>query len=239
MDPREQHLLDVVTSSLKRWLGRARGAVMAPWEHGRAMPDPVAIFATQDTWDREVGTIMTTIGQIAMDAWSQASDVPPVSRHAFVVSQLAQTENLLVAIPQETYNRIFAEITDGVNAGETVDAIAKRVDDVLSWDGSENWPGRARNIAMTETTRAYGAGTLAAGMEQSRVTGRLLQKQWDTRGDTHVRETHRAVDGEIRALTEPFMVGGFPMQMPGDVTAPPDEVCGCRCRLLIINEKGR
>ena len=141
-------------------------------------PDPTAIYSTQGQWNDEVETILTTIGQISMNAWSQATDVPPVSRHSFVMAQLAETQNFLVRIPDEVYNSVFAEIADGVNGGESKEQIADRVDLVLDYTASERWPNRARVIAQTETTRAYGAGTLAAGLEQSRVTGRLLRKRW-------------------------------------------------------------
>src|SRR6188474_533818 len=165
----ESHLAGVVGAALRRWLALAQGAVMAPWRRHRLQPDPTAIFQVQASWDGEVGTILTSIGQIAMGAWSRATDVPPVSRHSFVMSQLAQTENFLVQIPDEVYNLVFAEITDAVNAGADNEQVAGRVDRVLEYSGSERWPNRARVIAQTEVTRAYGAGTLAAGIEQSRV----------------------------------------------------------------------
>jgi uncharacterized protein with gpF-like domain len=165
--------------------------------------------------------------------------VPPVSRHAFVMSQLAQTQNFLVRIPDDTYNLVFAEIADATNSGESVERIAQRVDSVLSYTGSENWPARARTIAQTETTRAYGAGTLAAGMEQSRVTGRLLRKRWDTERDERVRISHREVDGQVRELGYPFYVDGFPLMFPGDPMGPPETVINCRCDLAILNERGR
>jgi len=238
-DQNENRLTDVVAGALRRWLDITREVVMRPWRQYKMMPNPTAIYTTQPLWDREVDTILTTIGQITMDAWSQATDVPPVSRHAFVVSQLAQTQNFLVRIPDETYNLVFAEITDGVNSGSSVEQIAQRVDSVLTLSGSENWPARARTIAQTETTRAYGAGTLAAGMEQSRVTGRLLRKRWDTERDERVRVSHRAVDGQVRDLGYPFYVDGFPMMFPGDPLAPPELVINCRCDLVILNEEGR
>jgi len=154
------------------------------------------------------------------------------------MSQLAQTQNLLVNIPNEVYHLIFAELADGINAGETVDQLATRIERVLSWTDSPRWPGRARNIAVTETTRAYGAGTLAAGMEQSRVTGRLLRKRWDSEKDARVRPEHRVADGQVRDLTMPFQVGGSLLLYPGDPMGPADEVCGCRCDLMILNEGG-
>lgn len=213
---------------------------MRPWTQHRLQPDPSGISEVASEWDREVDTtILTAIGKIALTAWSEASDVPPVSRHAFVISQLAQTRNFLVRIPDEVYNLVFAAITDAINAGGDTQAVANAVDNVLTFTGSENWPGRARNIAITETTRAYGAGTLGAGMEQSRVTGRMLRKRWDTEHDARVRPSHREVDGEIRDLASPFYVGGFPILYPGDPMGPADEVCGCRCDLTIVNERGR
>jgi uncharacterized protein with gpF-like domain len=212
---------------------------MAPFRKSGLMPDSDAIFSTQPAWDTEVDTILTHIGRISMDAWAEASDVPPVSRHSFVMAQLAMTQNFLVRIPNETYNMVFAEIVDGVNGGESVPQVANRVDRVLTYTGSENWPNRARVIAQTETTRAYGAGTLAAGLEQSRVTGRLLRKRWDSTRDNRVRASHRAVNGTTVDLGMPFYVDGYLLQFPGDPMGPPETVINCRCDLVIVNEEGR
>lgn len=231
----ENHIWHVVQDGLRRWLGKARAAVMAPWQQHNIQPSPVAIFSTQSTWNDEVETILSELGKIAFHAWSQATDVPVVSRHAFVMSQLAQTENLLVRIPDEVYNHVFAAITDAVNAGKDTAGVADAVNGVLEWTGSENWPRRARVIAITETTRAYGAGTLGAGMEQSRVTGRLLQKRWLTEQDERVRASHRAVDHMTIPLTAMFPVGPAFMLYPGDPMAPVDEVAGCRCDLQIVD----
>jgi hypothetical protein len=232
----EDRLAGVVGTALRRWLTQARNRVMAPFRSHQIQPQPSAIYGLQAQWEDEVDTILTTVGRIAMSAWSQATDVPPVSRHSFVVATLAQTENFLVRIPDEVYNLVFAEINDGVNAGENLEQVAQRVDRVLTYTGSEYWPNRARTIAQTETTRAYGAGTLAAGMEQSRVTGRLLRKRWDTEHDAKVRTSHREVDGEVRDLFMPFYVDGFPLQFPGDPIGPPETVINCRCNLFIMNE---
>jgi hypothetical protein len=235
----ESRLAGVVGAALRRWLAQAQAAVMGPWRRHRLQPDPTALFQVQGSWNGEVDTIITSIGQIAMNAWSRATDVPPVSRHSFVMSQLAQTENFLVQIPDEVYNLVFAEIIDAVNAGADNEQVAGRVDRVLEYSGSERWPNRARVIAQTEVTRAYGAGTLAAGIEQSRVTGRLLQKRWDTEHDMRVRSSHRAVDGQVTALGMPFYVDGFPLMFPGDPIGPPETVINCRCDLVILDERGR
>lgn len=229
----EAGLLSVVTSSLKSWLSRAKEAVMRPWDSYRGNPDPNGVYAVP--WEPEVDTILTEIGKISLRAWSQASDVPPVSRHAFVMSQLAQTRNYLVRIPDETYNLIFATMIDAMNGGGDTQAVARAVQEVLTWARAEYWPNRAHVIAMTETTRAYGAGTLAAGMEQSRVTGKLLAKQWKTEDDQRVRLTHRRVNNMTIPLTALFPVGQDMMLFPCDPLASVDECAGCRCDLVIVD----
>jgi hypothetical protein len=236
-DADENKVFGVVKSALDRFLNAARTKVLAPFRAWKGMPDPTGVYQAQDDWSTD--TILSTLGQIAMSAWSEATDVPPVSRHSFVVAQLAQTQNFLVRIPDEVYNLVFGEINDGVNAGGSTDDIAGMVDAVLETTGSERWANRARVIAITEVTRAYGAGTTAAGLEQSRVTGRLLQKRWRTEHDDRVRASHRAIDGVTIPLYQPFNVGGYPMLFPGDPQGPADEVVGCRCDLVIVNEGGR
>jgi hypothetical protein len=233
----ETRLAGVVGTALRRWLGGVRDKVMAPWRQYRLQPDPSGVY--QVSWDDGVDTILTEIGRIAMGAWSQATDVAPASRHSFVMAQLAQTQNFLVRIPDEVADLVFAEITDTVNGGGDNEQVAQQVDRTLDYTGSERWPNRARVIAQTETTRAYGAGTLAAGMEQSRVSGRLLRKRWDTEHDDRVRPGHRQVDGQVLDLWMPFYVDGFPLMFPGDPMGPPETVIGCRCDLVILNERGR
>jgi hypothetical protein len=230
----ERHLGSVVSEALKRWLGKARDAVMAPWRQHKIPPNSTAIFATQADWNAEVDTILSEIGKISAGAWSRATDVPLVSRHSFVMAQLAMTQNFLVRIPDETYNLIFAAITDVVNGGGDTQAVADAVDNILNWTGSENWPNRARTIAITEVTRAYGAATAAAGMEQSRVTGKTLSKRWLTEADKQVRPSHRAVNHMEIPLTGLFPVGLDMLLFPGDPMGSPEEVINCRCDLEIV-----
>jgi F like protein len=234
-DSDEQRLGSVVTEGLKRWLGKARDMVMAPWREHKLPPNPTLIYASQPSWNSEVDTILTEIGKIALGAWSRATDVPPVSRHAFVVAHLAQVKSLLVRIPDEVANQIFAEISDTLNGGGSTQDVAQAVDNILTWTGSENWPNRAKVIAVTEVTRAYGAATAAAGMEQSRVTGKMLKKRWLTEGDKRVRPAHRAVNGTAVPLTGLFPVGTDMLLYPGDPFGSPDNVIGCRCDLEIVD----
>lgn len=55
---------------------------------------------------------------------------------------------------------------------------------------------------------------------------------WRTMRDDHVRPEHAAVDGDIKAIGHPFIVGGYPMMFPGDQSAPIGLWIRCRCRLV-------
>lgn len=57
------------------------------------------------------------------------------------------------------------------------------------------------------------------------------EKRWQTVGDSNVRPSHSAANGQVKQSDEPFDVGGFPMQYPSDMSmgAPLSEVMGCRC----------
>lgn len=229
----ERSLGATIGATLRRLLDSARKLVSRS-----SPPDPTQIYSLQPQWNDSVDTILTEIGKIGIKAWSSASDVPPVSRHAFIQAYLADVQNLLVRIPNEVADLVFAEISEGANAGESRDQIAARVDKVLDYTASERWPNRAKVIAQTEVNRAYGAGTMAAGLEQARVTGRQLTKRWDTKDDNRVRSPHQEVDGKTVPVWAPFYVDGVPMQFPGDPSAPPELVINCRCRLHIGDSHG-
>ncbi len=232
----EDEMTQVVSSGLRSWLGKAREVVMSPFRQFKQQPDPTAIYRTQGDWNQEIPTILTRLGRIAEGAWNEVQGAPNVSRHTFVMSQLAQTQNFLARIPDDTYNLIFAEIADAVNAGASVDQVAQKVDSALSWDGRENWPARARTIAQTEVNRAMNAGVAGAGAEMSRVTGRILNKQWRAHHDERTRVAHHDADGQTVPFYQPFMVGGEPLQFPGDPLGSPENVINCRCSLVMKGE---
>ena len=59
--------------------------------------------------------------------------------------------------------------------------------------------------------------------------GADVVKQWDATLDGLTRESHVAVDGEIRELDEPFSNG---LMFPGDPSGGAAEVINCRCAYL-------
>lgn len=96
---------------------------------------------------------------------------------------------------------------------------------------------RADTVASIHTLEAYNAGRrrlyeqmIEDGLEPDSIT-----KRWKTRGDSKVRDTHRATNGQTVAGSAPFVLSsGALMMNPGDASlgAPLSEIARCRCRAI-------
>lgn len=235
-DREETRLSALVLQALSRWLNRVLDAVLAGFRRFGVAPDPTAVYSRTPDWEREVDAVIPELLPAARLGWNDVlpdSDSSLVSTDSYVQAALAMSRNLLVRIPDEVYNLIFAEITDGVNAGEGIRDIAARVERILDVTGSERWPSRAETIAVTEVNRAANAGALAAGYQAERDEGIRMVKRWLDSDDRRVRPEHREADGQQVPLSQPFIVGGFPLMQPGDPIGPPHLVIWCRCSMQI------
>lgn len=59
-------------------------------------------------------------------------------------------------------------------------------------------------------------------------------KQWKTIMDGRERDTHAVANGKTIPIDEPFIVGGYRMMFPRDISygAPPQEIINCRCSII-------
>jgi uncharacterized protein with gpF-like domain len=217
-------------AGLQRFLQRARDLVMAPFTKFGAAPNADAIYAAQPIWHDEVERIVNALTPALQEGWAAAhlpGDYLPSD--PYIQANLALTRNLLVGIPDEVHALVVREILAGTNAGEDNAALARRVDSVLDFSGSENWDNRAKVIAQTETNRHYNSSLLAHALLVERQDGASLTKEWQTRTDGRERAEHHAADHQVRTLSQPYMVGGEPLLFPGDPAGLPHNVINCRC----------
>lgn len=236
LTPVEATFYALILAALLAWLAQVRPRVMAPVANG-FLPDAMAVWAFVPMWAKTVKQIIASLRDkaVPMGTARLRSELPNLripnllSTDSFVQAHLARVENYLVRIPDEVYQLVFAEVSDGVNEGEDVRAIAARVDKVLLGTGSDRWPNRAKVIAVTEANGAANAGWYASAVNAQRELGVRLDKVWLAAHDTRVRPSHRAADGQRQPLTEPFLVGGWPLLYPGDKNGPPEETIACRC----------
>ncbi len=160
MSAREEEpgILAKVLQAIRAWVPVLRRAVMASGQI-----DPTGVEDAQPAWADELDrVIMPALETVVDHAWRWQSGEPFISTNSFAQAQLAMTRNLLVRMPDDVYNAIFAEISTGQANGESNDVIAERIDRTLLTSGSEWWENRAKVIARTETNRAWNAGVLAA-----------------------------------------------------------------------------
>lgn len=102
-------------------------------------------------------------------------------------------------------------------------------------DTDTAWHWQARRVARTETLAAVNGGTWAGQVARTSETGQAMFKQWLATDDARTRDTHAAADGQIQPLNVPFIVGGYPLQHPGEAGGPAGEVINCRCTTLYLD----
>lgn len=83
---------------------------------------------------------------------------------------------------------------------------------------------RAETIARTETIRASNAGA----QEQYAAWG-AKKKEWISTMDSRVRDNHKAANGEVVGIDEPFTATGESLMYPGDPSGSADNIINCRC----------
>lgn len=118
-----------------------------------------------------------------------------------------------------TIERLRAVLSEGFLKEESIDQLAKRVEDVFDVAiGS-----RAQKIARTEIIRASNAGTLEA-YKQSRV---VVAKEWLTAKDARVDDRCKDLDGKVTDVDGDFKEGEFSGKYP---PLHPN----CRCTLIPV-----
>jgi 8-oxo-dGTP pyrophosphatase MutT (NUDIX family) len=175
----------------------------------RDVLDPVLSAVVSLTADRFAGQLGEHTATASLAGVQQALDAR--------LTRLAQT------VSQTTFDDVAQVLRDGVVRGQTVAQMTAALEQVFS-DAEAT---RAPTIARTETIGALNeaAATYADNLSADVVAGR----EWLAAHDDRVRATHREADGQIRAMGEPYLVGGVAMAFPHDPAAPPGETVNCRC----------
>lgn len=128
---------------------------------------------------------------------------------------------------QTTQQALIDLVQEAAARGETKEQIAQRLESQYRvWTDA-----RAELLATTATVAASNYGTLLGG--EGNPTRR---KRWVAVLDEKTRPDHRAANGQERAQNEPFDVGGYAMEYPGDTNAPIEEWVNCRCQIAFVDD---
>ena len=106
-------------------------------------------------------------------------------------------------------------------ASEIMDVTENRIDD--EYYTSED---RARGIGENISEQVWNDADFKQAVEQHKT-----RKQWESMKDSRVRDTHADADGQVRPITDPFLVGESLLMYPGDwsLGADANEIINCRC----------
>jgi len=142
---------------------------------------------------------------------------------ARVTARLRQHRRRIKWITDETWRQLRKAIERAMEKGLDIrEAVREVLVDLETW--------RAERIARTESMGAinggYLDGMLAAGFEK---------KMWVSALDERTRPTHADANGQVKPISEPFVVGKALLQFPADPSCPyPEEVVNCRCCIVPV-----
>ena len=119
--------------------------------------------------------------------------------------------------------KITAQVSRGIATGMSFQQVAQQ----LAGQTNIGYNNAVR-IARTEGHRIQVQGAMDACFK-AKDKGADVVKQWDATLDSRTRDSHVAVDGEVRELDEKFSNG---LMFPGDPAGGAAEVVNCRCALL-------
>ncbi len=129
-------------------------------------------------------------------------------------------------VNETTKDRLRETLSQGIEEGETMEDLKKRVEH--TFDVRKG--AAARAVARTETAGSVNGGWLQA-YKQSKV---IEKKEWYHAGSSlNDRPEHIAMSGEVVKLDERFSNG---LMFPGDPNASPDETVNCKCIVLEVVE---
>lgn len=218
-------------------LGAFRVAAATPEEEQQNRIVSLDGLATiTDLWmsevDNELMPLIATIylhgahslGKTAKDA---RKIIEPVTDVDLMTSSLAaailqDAKNRISSFSDELWNTAKSQLVEGIINGESVDDLRDRLRSVV-----ELCEPRAETIARTEVISASNSGSLAL----VQTAGFSGDKIWFSTPDDRTRESHRLAEGQTVPIGSPFIVGGVPMQYPGDPTGPAAETINCRCTM--------
>jgi hypothetical protein len=138
----------------------------------------------------------------------------------------AQTSAMQVTTT--TRKQVFGALQEGMAHGTGIAGLATRVNKVF--DNAQRV--RAKMIAQTEAVGSLNQAVQEYSAKLPRSVA--AKKVWLSHHTARTRPAHRAADGQVAAVTSPYLVGGYRMMFPGDPTAPPDLVINCRCGQSIL-----
>lgn len=235
-------LIDAWGAQEQLVLGRLRGRKARAGTRHWTVPNGKPVV----TKDIDPDYVLPDAGvQAVVDAVSPviANELGPAIQGAFAritPGPTADPIGVRSSIVQDAISREIERLTGLVGADadrvraviSNADATDKDMDAVLAdvRDHYSNTPARAEMRARMVAIGGLNGGSL----DVARSMG-VTSKEWLSSHDEKVRETHQIADRQVQNIDDPFHVGGFDLDYPGDPSGLPATgavVYNCRCTML-------
>ena len=191
-----------------RWIIETRGAVR-----------PAYVNAARDAGRAALDSVNAVIG------WT--GDTRPAINWLHKRSQ-----SFAERITETTWNKLQLDLGIGIDLGEGIPALAKRVQEVMG----ERIRSSATVIARTEIHGTFEQNGMFAMMQASEELGMRYLKEWVSAMDERVREDHQDAHGQTVGIEDEFEVGGARGMAPGEM-GEADQDIQCRCTSKYIVDR--
>ena len=213
---------------------RQRASILANVGRAARQLDPANPFDLA-RWVREFRQAVRVIlrdvvaagGQMGLDDLLPSVDIPlnfNLSAPAVIQFLEERAQRFATQVNETTWQALKASLAEGIQAGETIEELAQRVDSVMTQRRSTT-----ETIARTEVIGALNGGSL----EMWRQSGVVAKKQWLAALDDRLRDTHRAAHGQAVGIDQNFAVGDGHGPHPGAIGIAAEDI-NCRCSMVPI-----
>lgn len=205
-----------------------------------AEPNPTipagALGVVTTTWSQEVDEVLfpylvQTFVDAAEDVYAampETTGVAPKITYDLAASYLRSASNRLKGIGDLVWADMREQLALGYEAGESINQLAARLRTVAKISEP-----RALTIARTEVVPAANFGSLMQ-LKAVGFTDEECRKEWLATEDGRTRPAHLEADGQLVGLSQPFVVGGDFLQVPGDPAGRAENVINCRCSVAYV-----
>ena len=185
-----------------------------------------------NTLDPEMQNLIKDWGE---DIFDELGIDPAFNIHNPIVNEhlLHLRTNKIKGMTDTTYKALQKTLSQGVEAGEGIPSLAKRVSE--TFDVAKTT--RAKTIARTEVIGSSNFATT----EAHRQSGIVTTRGWLATRDGREREMHGDMNGQERAINQPFTArDGYTAMHPGDFGQPHHDInCRCTTVAIIKDPKGK
>lgn len=123
---------------------------------------------------------------------------------------------------------VASYIRSAHDEGLSIPDVANDLNDEFFDGRLRDW--RAEQLARDNTIAPSNRGSHSAHLEADSVVG----EEWLATSDDRTRDTHDEADGQVVAVDNTFIVGGFEAEHPGDPSLPVGEFTQCRCTVVPV-----